>query len=82
MAHVQSFVNQVCLVIQLHPHRYPTNPTQVGLISTLLLGTTLAYFTPFLEHQSPLLNNFEAILEEFNSTFGDLDKEHTSNIKI
>jgi hypothetical protein len=25
---------------------------------------------------------FEMFLEEFNATFGDLDKEHTSNMKI
>jgi hypothetical protein len=35
-------------------------PTQVKLIGTLLLGTTLAWFALLLEHQSPLLNNFEA----------------------
>jgi len=40
------------------------------------------WFAPLFEHQSPLLNNFEAFFEKFNATFGDLDKKHMSNIKI
>jgi hypothetical protein len=72
----------VHLVIQLHPHQYPTNPIQVGLIDTLLLGTTFACFAPLLEHQSPLFNDFETFFKEFNATFGDLDKKCMSNIKI
>jgi hypothetical protein len=72
----------VCLVIRLHPHWYPTGLAQVGLINTLLSGTTLAWFTPLLEHLSPLFNDFEAFIKEFNATFGDLDKERMFNIKI
>jgi hypothetical protein len=37
----------------------PLGLAQVGLINTLLLGTTFAGFTPLLEHQSPLFNDFE-----------------------
>jgi hypothetical protein len=46
----QGFVNQIHLIIQLHQHHYLNDWTQVGLIGTLLLGTTLAWFTPLLEH--------------------------------
>jgi hypothetical protein len=56
----RGFINQMCLVIQFHPHRYPIGPTQVKLIGTLLLSTTLAWLALLLEHQSPLFNNFEA----------------------
>jgi hypothetical protein len=51
-------------------------------MNTLLSGTTFAWFTPLLEHQSSLLNNFEAFLKKLNATFGDLDKERMSNMKI
>jgi len=37
---------------------------------------------PLLEHESPLLNDSETFIEEFNATFGDSNKKHTSNIKI
>jgi hypothetical protein len=37
---------------------------------------------PLLEQDSPLFNDFETFIEEFNATFGDSNKEHTSNIKI
>jgi hypothetical protein len=72
----------VHLIIQLHPHQYPTNLAQVRFIGTLLSSTAIAWFAPLLEHQSPLLNNFEAFFKEFNATFGDLDKKCTFNIKI
>jgi len=78
----QGFVNQLRLVIQLHPHQYPIGPTQVKLIGALLSGTTFVWFTPLLEHQSPLLNDFDGFLEEFNPTFKDSNKEHTFTIKM
>jgi hypothetical protein len=43
---------------------------------------TLAWFTPLLEYQSPLLNDFEAFLEESSATFEDLNKERMFTIKI
>jgi hypothetical protein len=61
---------------------YPINPTQVGFIGTLLLGMALAWFAPLLEHQSPLFNDFETFLKEFNAIFGNLDKDCIFNIKI
>jgi hypothetical protein len=42
----------------------------------------LAWLALLLEHQSPLFNDYEAFLEKFNATFGDLDKKRTFNIKI
>jgi hypothetical protein len=61
----------VGLAIQFHPHHYPNGPTQIGFISTLLLGMALAWFTHLLECQYPLLNNFEDFIEKLNATFGD-----------
>jgi hypothetical protein len=72
----------VCLVIQLHLHQYPIRPTQVGLIGILLLGMILAWFAPLLEHQLPLLKDFEVFLKVFNATFGDLNKKCMFSIKI
>ncbi len=77
----QSFVNQIRLVIQFHLHWYPIGPTQVEFIGTLLSNIAFAWFAPLLEHQSPLFNNFEAFLEEFNATFRDSYKKCTFNIK-
>jgi hypothetical protein len=37
---------------------------------------------PLLEQESPLFNDFETFIEEFNATFGDSNKKHMSNIKI
>ncbi len=69
------FVNQVCFIIQLDQHHYPDDQTQVGLSGTLLLGTTLTWFAPLLEHQSPFLNNFETFFENVGASFGNSEKK-------
>ena len=58
----RGFLNQVRLVMQMHPSRYPIDASRVGLIGMLLSGSALAWFAPLLEKQSPLLNNFEDLL--------------------
>jgi hypothetical protein len=47
---LQRFFNQVRLMIELHPSRYPTDVARVGLIGTLLSGNALAWFAPFLQN--------------------------------
>ena len=69
----RGFLNQVRLVLQMHPSRYPTDASRVGLIGTLLNGSALAWFTLLLEKQSSLLNNFEDFISEFKACFGDTD---------
>ena len=69
----RGFLNQVRLVIHMHPNRYPTDASRVGLVGTLLTGTALAWFAPLLEKKSSLLENFEAFIEEFKASFGDTD---------
>ncbi len=74
---------------QLSTSHHPTSSTpllddltQVKFIGTLLSGTILAWFVPLLEHQSPLLNNFEAFLKEFGASFGNLNKKRTITSKL
>lgn len=43
---------------RLHSHHYPSAWTQVGIVSSPW-STILTWFTPLLEHQSPLLNDLE-----------------------
>jgi hypothetical protein len=42
----------------------------------------LAWFTPLLEHQSPLFNDFETFFENFNAIFRDSGKKCTFNVKL
>ena len=48
----RGFLNQVRLVIQMHPSRYPTDASRVGLVGTLLSGTALAWFAPLLSRKT------------------------------
>ena len=57
----------------MHPSRNPTDVSRVGLVGTLLSGTTLAWFAPLLEKGSPLLSNFKEFISEFKACFGDYD---------
>ena len=78
----RGFLNQVRLVINMHPNRYPTDASRVGLVGTLLTGTALAWFAPLLEKKSSVLENFEAFITEFKETFSDTDSVRTAINKI
>jgi len=78
----RGFVNQVRLIMQLHPRRYFDDTTRVGFIGTLFTGTAAAWFAPILETSSPLLQDFNAFMAEFEAVFGDSDKVRTSANKL
>ena len=71
---LRGFINQIRLIIRLQPRRYSDDFRQVGLIGTLLTGQAQAWFAPLVETSSPLLNDFQAFLTEFETTFGETDK--------
>jgi hypothetical protein len=78
----RGFVSQVRLIMQLHPRRYFDDTTHVGFVGTLLTGTAAAWFAPILETSSPLLQDFNAFMAEFEAVFGDSDKARTSANKL
>ena len=47
----------------------------------MVVGTTLAWFA-LLEKKSPLLEDFEAFVKEFQASFGDTDSARTTANKI
>jgi hypothetical protein len=75
-------VSQVRLIIQLHPRHYLDNTTRIGFVGTLLTGIVVAWFAPILETSSPLLQDFDAFMAEFEAVFGDSDKARTSANKL
>ncbi|KAH8964689.1 hypothetical protein BDL97_04G080100 [Sphagnum fallax] len=75
----RGFVSQVRLIIQLHPRRYLDDTTRVGFIGTLLTRTTAAWFAPILETSSPLLQDFNAFMAEFEVVFGDSEARTSAN---
>jgi hypothetical protein len=78
----QSFVNQVRLIMQLHPRRYFNDTTCVGFVGTLLMGIAAAWFAPILETSSLFLQDFNAFITEFEVVFGESDKARTSANKL
>ena len=78
----RGFLNQVCLVNHMHPSRYLTDDSRVGLVGTLLTGIALAWFAPLIRKRSSLLQDFDSVIEEFKASFGDTDSVPTSIIKM
>jgi hypothetical protein len=78
----RGFVNQVCLIMQLHPCRYFDDTTPVGFVGTLLTGTVTTWFVPIVETSSPFLQDFNAFMAEFEVVFGDSDKARTLANKL
>jgi hypothetical protein len=79
---LRDFVNQVRLVFRFQPHRYATEETQVGLIGSLLTGTTLSWFSSLLENDSPLLADLDQFLEESSKMFGERDRTFIATTKL
>ena len=73
-SHFRGFINQIKLIIRLQPQRYPDDFRRVGLVGTLLSGPAQAWFAPLIETSSPLLDNFDDFLKEFEATFGETDR--------
>jgi hypothetical protein len=78
----RGFVNQVRLIIQLHPRRYLDDTTHVRFVGTLLIGTAATWFAHILETSSPLLQDFNAFMAKFEAVFGDSDKARISANKL
>jgi hypothetical protein len=67
--------------MQLHPRRY-FDDTRVGFVGTLLIGTAASSFAPILETSSPLLQDFNTFMAEFEVVFRDSDKARTLANKL
>jgi hypothetical protein len=78
----RGFVSQVRLIMQLHPRHYFDDTTRVGFVGTLFTRTAVAWFAPILETSSPLLQDFNAFMAEFEAVFGDSDKARTLANKL
>jgi hypothetical protein len=74
----RNFINQVSLIFQLQPQRYPNDKTKTCFIGTLLSGTALSWFSPLLEKDSPLLSDLSLFFQEFQQAFGDFDRATTA----
>jgi hypothetical protein len=66
----------------MHPNRYPSDASRVGLVGTLLTGTALAWFAPLLKKKSRVLENFKTFIAEFQASFSDTNNVRTTINKI
>jgi hypothetical protein len=76
------FVQHINLFLRLHPSRYPDDSTQVAFIGSLLSGSALSWFTPFLEKHSPVLQDMAQFEALFTAAFSNSDRERAAETKM
>ena len=69
----RTFICKIKYLFFVHPHLYPTERQQVGLIVELLTGAAQAWVTPLLETQDDILSDLQEFLHRFSTTFGTVE---------
>ncbi|XP_027704521.1 retrotransposon-derived protein PEG10 [Vombatus ursinus] len=77
-----SFLAQSRLYMELRPEDFPTEHVRVCFLTSLLKGRAARWATPYLLESSPLLNNYEAFIDEFKQAFEDPQRKEAANRKI
>ncbi len=78
----RGFIGQVKNIICVHSSRYVTGRDRVGLIGSLLTKAAQSWFTPLVEKNSPVLDNYEEFLRQFEAIFGEHDRSWVAAQKI
>jgi len=68
----RGFIGQVKNVICIQSSRYATGRDRVGLIGSLLTKAAQSWFTPLVEKNSPVLDNYEEFLRQFEAILGSM----------
>lgn len=76
------FVQLVQLFLDLHPSNYPDEFIKTRFVDTLFSRVGLFWFTPLLEKNSNVVNNFETLVVEFFTTFGESHRTRIAKKKI
>jgi hypothetical protein len=82
---LRGFLNQLELLFNLNPSKYPTDHIKVSFVGTLLTGKALAYFNPIIEKPAIygyLLNNWDNFKENLQQAFGDPDRTYIAETRI
>ena len=74
----RNFINQVKMIFELQPSRYPTDRSKVCFIGTLLSDAAATWFSPLFEANSEILSNLTLFLNELEANFGDFDRKATA----
>ncbi|OMH83128.1 Retrotransposon-derived protein PEG10, partial [Zancudomyces culisetae] len=78
----RSFVNQCRLLFFTHPDHYPSATNNFGLGMSLLTGNALRWASPYIEKDSPVLQDYELFMKEFAKVFDDPQRSQTANDAI
>jgi retrotransposon gag protein len=84
-AKYRGFISQVDLLFMINPQRYPNDAIKIGTIGTLLTGSALTWFLPFLEKSadySDLLEDYSRFRLLMDQTFTDVDRMTIAASKI
>lgn len=68
---LRGFKNQIEMIWELNPKRYPTARTKVLFVGTLLVGSALQWFSTLFESSDPCLDDLVGFFTKLDNTFGD-----------
>jgi hypothetical protein len=82
-AKTRGFLVQVSLVFETQPSRFPNDRAKTMYVASYLRGIAAAWFSPRMERNDPMLNNFESFIRNFRKTFEhpDLSAEAARKIR-
>lgn len=78
----RGFINQVDLLFMINSHHYASDSLKVGLIGTLLCDKALAWFSPYLEKQDPILDSYATSKKLLFLTFDEPDRSVVAAAKL
>jgi hypothetical protein len=70
----RNFLVQVSVVFQTQPSRFPDDQTKVYYLGSFLRGPAASWFSPLVEKQDPILQDWTQFLESFKQTFEHPDR--------
>ncbi|KAM4691864.1 protein LDOC1-like [Rhinophrynus dorsalis] len=63
------FLNQVGIYLEMVPHVFPTEPSKVGFMISLLSDKALAWANPLWENEKPIIYNYAEFVASFGWVF-------------
>lgn len=60
---------------------FPTDRLQVSFVQTLLIASASQRALPFIEHDDPIMDNYQNYMEKFSWPVQESDERDYSNIQ-
>ena len=81
-ANLRGFLAQVQLNFEANPSAFTNDRRKTTFVGSYLGGTALEWFTPLLENESELLDDYDLFVGRLKAMFGDADEARRAEASI